>query len=86
MFTALDWGCPFCLYWQMYENEANMGEIGKGHWLINNRGEKASLCELLQALLADAGQYVRKSQERSGHPPSQREYRRFAQDWLRTHS
>ncbi len=86
MLTALDWGCPFCLYWQMYENVAREGENGKGFWLINNQGEKSPLCELLQALLADAEQYVRKSQERDGRLPSQREYRQFAKNWLRQHS
>lgn len=32
--AAAGWGCPFALYWEMYDNE------GKGYWLINSSNVK----------------------------------------------
>jgi hypothetical protein len=39
--AALEWGTPFILYWEMYNNEIQH-ETGEqvGYWLINNEGEK----------------------------------------------
>lgn len=39
--TALDWGTPFVLYWEMYNNEIK-AETGEqvGYWLIDNKGKK----------------------------------------------
>jgi outer membrane protein assembly factor BamB len=49
--TALDWGCPYVLYWQIYCNEANKGSKAKppiktnkdarGFWLIRPDGSKS---------------------------------------------
>ena len=39
--AAAGWGCPFVLYWEMYDNEADAdGERARGFWMINNRDEK----------------------------------------------
>lgn len=39
--AALEWGTPFILYWEMYNNEIkpNTGEQ-VGYWLINDQGKK----------------------------------------------
>lgn len=39
--AALDWGTPFVLYWEMYNNEIkeNTGEQ-VGYWLIDDKGKK----------------------------------------------
>jgi len=39
--TALEWGAPFVLYWEMYNNEVkpDTGEHA-GYWLIDNKGFK----------------------------------------------
>lgn len=44
--TALDWGCPFILYWQLYDNEYNSCYNSyNGFWLIDNLGNKLPLYE-----------------------------------------
>lgn len=39
--TALEWGTPFILYWEMYNNEIKQ-DTGEqiGYWLIDDRGKK----------------------------------------------
>lgn len=39
--SALDWGTPFILYWEMYNNEIKP-DTGEhvGYWLINDKGKK----------------------------------------------
>lgn len=46
------WGCPFVLYWEMYDNES--GDEQKGFWLINNRNEKQPSYYVHQEYLAKA--------------------------------
>lgn len=39
--AAVEWGCPFVLYWEIYDNEAQEGGAnGKGYWMIDNKGIK----------------------------------------------
>jgi hypothetical protein len=40
MTTGLKWGCPFILYWELYNNELSTNGKGRGFWLINQEGEK----------------------------------------------
>lgn len=40
MKAALEWGCPFILYWEMYNNEITENNQQKGLWLINDKGVK----------------------------------------------
>jgi hypothetical protein len=41
--TAIEWGAPFVLYWEMYCNETNsMGEH-VGFWLINDQNQKQTV-------------------------------------------
>jgi len=35
-----EWGCPFTIYWQMYDNEKNDDGTCRGFWLINDKREK----------------------------------------------
>ncbi len=39
MKSAITWGCPFVLYWEMYNNEVVNG-VQRGFWLINDKNEK----------------------------------------------
>lgn len=39
--TGLEWGTPFILYWEMYNNEINAKtEEQVGYWLIDDQGQK----------------------------------------------
>jgi hypothetical protein len=55
--TALDWGCPFVIYWQVYCNEPKRRPVRsnadcRGFWLIRPDGTKAPAWEELRELLA----------------------------------
>jgi hypothetical protein len=48
--TAVDWGCPFVVYWQLYCNEARRqpvrtGDDVRGFWLIRPDGSKSWVWE-----------------------------------------
>jgi len=76
--ATVEWGCPFILYWQIYENEANESENGRGQGLIDNSGRKTLLHDFLQKFLNESNGYIVKSEGQKGTPPTETEYRRFA--------
>jgi hypothetical protein len=41
--AAIEWGCPFVLYWEMYNNEIDEDGNHRGYWLIDNHGVKTQL-------------------------------------------
>ena len=47
MRIGLEWGCPFVLYWEMYNNEVRDGRQ-RGFWLIDNEGRKQPVYFTLQ--------------------------------------
>lgn len=58
--TALDWGCPYIVYWQLYCNELadrqkpspiRHNEAVRGFWLIRPDGSKAWMWEYFYGLL-----------------------------------
>lgn len=36
--AALQWGCPFILYWQLYNNELDADGRQRGFWMIDDKG------------------------------------------------
>jgi len=44
MIAGLEWGCPFVLYWELYDNEGTTEKPG-GFWLINEMNEKQPIWE-----------------------------------------
>ncbi len=42
--AALEWGCPFVLYWELYDNEGTTEKPG-GFWMINEKNEKQAVWE-----------------------------------------
>ena len=60
--TALDWGCPYIVYWQLYCNELKKGtppvksnDDVRGFWLIRPDGSKAWTWDYFYGLLNSAG-------------------------------
>jgi len=74
---AAEWGCPFVLYWQLYDNEFEKGEYN-GFWLINNHGEKQPLYHALQAYYVSARKYVNEHLAAHGNVPSAALFRKQA--------
>jgi len=63
--TALDWGCPYIVYWQLYCNELKSGkrkppvhdnDAVRGFWLIRPDGSKGWTWDYFYRLLHSAGQ------------------------------
>jgi hypothetical protein len=57
---ALDWGCPYVIYWQIYDNECREGRSDakgdcRGFWLIKPSGEKSALWDVLREFLSPGG-------------------------------
>jgi len=40
MRAGLKWGCPFVLYWEMYNNEVGKSGDQTGFWLIDDHNTK----------------------------------------------
>lgn len=76
MITAIEWGCPFVLYWELYDNEGTPEKPG-GFWLIDEKNEKQPLWHTHRRYFEWARQYVRESS------PSESDFRKAAVDYLR---
>ena len=71
---AIEWGCPFVLHWQLYDNEFKNGEYN-GFWLIDDKGEKQPLFHALQDYFAFTKKYVHEQLAEEGSIPSETEFR-----------
>jgi len=83
MRTGLEWGCPFVLYWEMYNNEVDKDGKQRGFWLINDKNEKQPVYHSHQRLYKQAKQYVADFKKHNGRVPTFDEYRKAAVEWLR---
>jgi hypothetical protein len=57
---ALQWGCPYVVYWQLYDNECRHGTSDakgdcRGFWLIEPSGRKSPLWDVLRGFLRSPG-------------------------------
>jgi hypothetical protein len=77
MRIGLDWGCPFVLCWQMYNNEFRNG-VENGYWLIDNHGVKQPLWHTLAGFYREARRHVADCKRQTGRLPAEAEFRRFA--------
>ncbi len=84
---ALEWGCPFILYWELYCNEidSRTGEH-RGYWLIDDNGQKQPIWYFHREFLAKANRYVEDYQREHGTLPSQATYNRVAAEWIESFS
>ena len=80
--VALEWGCPFVLYWELYCNEKT--EAGyRGFWLINDKNEKQPFYYTLQSYHSGMKQFVRAYRDEHGRLPEDDEFREKAIEMLR---
>jgi hypothetical protein len=77
MRIGLEWGCPFVLCWQMYNNEFKDG-IENGYWLIDNHGVKQPVWHTLADFYREARRYVADVKRQTGRFPADAEFRRLA--------
>ena len=71
--AALQWGCPYVLYWQMYCNEIKDGKH-RGFWLIDDKGREQPFYFTLQRFYGKAGAFVASFRKANGRPPTREEF------------
>ena len=77
MRVGLQWGCPFILCWQMYNNEFNDGQQN-GYWLIDDKGVKQPLWHTHHDFYQKSRRFVADFRQKEGRLPTSEEFRRFA--------
>jgi hypothetical protein len=81
--TAIEWGSPFVLYWEMYNNEINaINNQQRGFWLINDKNEKQPLYYTFTNFYDAAKQYVARYKLINKTLPNYSEYARWAANYL----
>lgn len=70
--AALEWGCPFVLYWEMYCNEIRDG-VHNGFWIIDDSGGKQPVYHTHRRHYQQAKEYVAEFARREGRPPTAEE-------------
>jgi hypothetical protein len=71
---AIQWGCPYVLHWQLYDNEFENGEYN-GFWLIDNHGHEQPFYYALEAYFRSARTFVAGQLNVKGHVPSEEVFR-----------
>ena len=82
MIAAIEWGCPFVLYWELYDNEGTTEKPG-GFWLINEKNEKQPVWHTHRRYFDWAGKYLAEFKQRTGQHPGDAEFRAAALEYLR---
>lgn len=78
MKTAIKWGCPFVLWWEMYNNELTKDGKNRGFWLINDKGEKTPLYYTHNTFYAEAKAYLKDYTGKYRKMPTDDEFRTAA--------
>jgi hypothetical protein len=83
--TAIEWGVPMALYWQMYSggNSQDKDAVGyKGYWLIDDHNVPQPVYQMHQEYFAAAKAFVAESKAKAGRVPSDEEFRAWAAPWF----
>lgn len=76
--AALDWGCPFVLYWELYNNEVDDTGKQRGFWLIDDKGVKQPVYSTHQRFLFKARAFVAAFERCEKRLPTFDEFRKAA--------
>lgn len=82
MRAGLEWGCPFILYWELYNNEVTDDGRQRGFWLIDDMGAKQPIWHTHQQLCERARAWVAQFAGTEKRPPTSNEYRAEAVKWI----
>jgi hypothetical protein len=82
MQVGLEWGCPFVLYWEMYNNEVDEKGNQRGFWLIDDKGAKQPLYYTHQNFYRWARQYAAAFAKTERRAPTSEEFRKAAVAYL----
>jgi hypothetical protein len=82
MRAGLKWGCPFVLYWEMYNNEVTPDGRQRGFCLIDDHGIKQPVYFTHQKFYAKARAYIADFTVTNRRVPSREEFGLAALAWL----
>ena len=72
--SAIEWGCPYILHWQLYDNEFADGEYN-GFWLIDHHGVKQPFYYALENYYSAARTFVQSQEQKTGRVPDSVRFR-----------
>jgi hypothetical protein len=81
--AGLEWGCPFILYWELYNNEVDAAGNHRGFWMIDHQGVRQPVYETHRAYYEWARRYVSQRQEQTGQMPSGPDFQTAAAAYFR---
>lgn len=79
--VALTWGCPFALYWELFNNEVTEGRQ-RGFWLIDDQGHKQPVYHTHALFYAWAREFVAGFRAANGREPDPGEFGQAAVAFL----
>lgn len=82
MIAGIEWGCPFVLYWELYDNEGTSENPG-GFWMIDEEGRKQPIWRTHQRYFQWARNHMTDVKERTGQFPEDAKFRSAASNYLR---
>jgi len=69
--TALDWGTPYILYWEMYNNEIKEDTKEQvGYWLINDKGQKQPIWYTHNSFYNESKEFLKNYLKANNEMPS----------------
>lgn len=80
--AGLRWGCPFVLYWEMYNNEVTPDGKQRGFWLIDDKNVKQPAYFTHAGFYEKAKAYVAEFNAKNRRLPSREEFGAAALSWL----
>ena len=81
--AALSWGCPFVLYWQIYDNECEEGGANpSGLALVDSNQIKQPAYYAHKHFFEQARKFVDNYRHTINRNPTQDEFRTEAVKWL----
>ncbi len=80
---ALEWGCPFVLYWQIYDNTPQDGEgVAHGFSMIDTKGIKKPVYKTHSIFYERSQEFIKQFRNEHGRYPDECEFRNKALEWL----
>lgn len=77
--AGLEWGCPFILYWQLYNNELDADGTHRGFWMIDDQGVKQPIHETHRIYYEWARQW---HEGKAPNPEVEEAFRQAALEWV----
>ncbi len=76
--AGLEWGCPFVLYWELYNNELTPEGRQRGYWMIDDEGRPTLVLRTYRAYYREARAFASAFFRKHGRLPRRDELARAA--------